>query len=203
MIDMKRGSAFITLTEILKRFPSIGSRQAERIAYFLATAPQDFTKSLNEAITAVKKNTKQCPICFLYHEDKEDMCVFCRQSASILVVVEKDVDVHAIESSKEENEIYQYFVLGGLIPIAREISARVRIDSLFKRIETMKPKEIIIALSVHPDAEHTQKYLLEEIRKRFNDTSVSTLARGLSSGSELEYTSHDTLLNALNNRDKK
>ena len=64
MIDMKRGSAFITLTEILKRFPSIGSRQAERIAYFLATAPQDFTKSLNEAITAVKKKHQTMPYLF-------------------------------------------------------------------------------------------------------------------------------------------
>jgi recombination protein RecR len=121
------------------------------------------------------------------------------------LIVEKDADYESIKKSKNYNGMY--FILGGTVPIVtKDIPSFVRINELLKTIEERSRndnlEEIIIALSINPNGDHTDTYLREMIsplekKYKFNITS---LGRGLSTGTELEYSDSETIKNALKNR---
>jgi recombination protein RecR len=112
----------------------------------------------------------------------------------------------------------KYFILGGLVPIVeKNTKSRVRIEELKQRILSPKKdfgeaprspssgeqlKEIILAFSISPQGEHTDSYVREQIRNVSDEKGikVSSLGKGLSTGTELEYSDNDTLKNALKNR---
>jgi recombination protein RecR len=96
-----------------------------------------------------------------------------------------------------------YFLLGGLVPIVEKTTkSRVRIEELKKRVKTGKPKEVILAFSLSPQGDHTESYVRSELAGIAKELGIkiSTLGRGLSTGTELEYSDTDTLKNALKNR---
>lgn len=190
------------LTELFKKFPGIGQRQAERFAWFIAKANTEYVRHLTQSITGVHQNSKQCPECYIRHEAKEKTCEICIQnSPETLIVVEKDADAHALMASIQNKENTRYFILGSLIPIANSDSTKTRVPQLIKTAQKNQPKEIIIALSVHPDADHTARYLTDQIQKNIPNMVITMLGRGLSSGSELEYADPETIHNAFKKRD--
>jgi len=120
------------------------------------------------------------------------------------MIVGKDADMENIE----KNNIYngRYFILGGYLPILKNSASWVRSKELFKLIERELEKgtlkEIILALSLNPEGENTI-YHIQQILKPLQEKysfKMSTLGKGLSTGSELEYSDDDTLKNALKNR---
>ena len=117
------------------------------------------------------------------------------------MIVSRDVDFENIEKSHFYNGLY--FVLGGVVPILEKAPEnRIRQNELLKLVETKQPAEIILAMSLNPDGENTESYLrtiLAPLAQAHN-VKISTLGRGLSTGTELEYSDTETIKNALQNR---
>lgn len=195
------------LTQLFKEFPGIGERQARRFVYFLLHKNPRYIKELSDAISLLKNSIRQCPSCFLFFQSQnQTMCENCRDTKTdhtSLLIIEKDADYESIRKSKIYNGMY--FILGGLIPIVtKETPNFVRINELTKTIETRYKneglKEIIIALSLNPQGENTDTYIRELLNTYEGKIKVSSLGRGLSTGSELEYADSETIKNALRNR---
>ena len=198
---MEQEDLLIKVIELFKKFPGIGQRQAQRFAQFITQSHPAYMREFTENITALHTASRQCPQCFIRHQQKDKLCQICAQSnTETLVVVEKDIDAFTLASSTDNVIRGYYFILGGLIPIADSNRTQARLPHLSASIQKHKPTEIIIALSVHPDADHTARYLITTLQKEFPDITISTLGRGLSSGSELEYLDPETLMNALTHR---
>ncbi|MCX6703574.1 MAG: toprim domain-containing protein [Candidatus Zambryskibacteria bacterium] len=120
------------------------------------------------------------------------------------MIVSRDVDFENIEKTKAFGGYY--FVLGGNLPILeKNPETKIRQNELLSCIEKRTPEglsEIIVALDYNPEGEHTREHIENLIRKepQFSTIKISHLGRGLSTGSELEYTDHDTIKNALRSR---
>ena len=198
---MEQGQTLENLIMLFKQFPGIGNRQAERFTRFIAQQDTRYIQQLTENISTLNRTSKQCPQCFIRHQQQTTKCTVCTQgNTDTLVIVEKDIDAYMLATAIQSIIQGYYFILGGLIPIANSNEAKVRIPQLINSIKTNEPSEIIIAFSVHPDADHTTRHLGNLLQKEFPTITVTTLGRGLSSGSELEYSDPETLTNALTNR---
>lgn len=197
------------LAEYFKEFPGIGERQAKRFVYFLLRKNPDYVNDLGNKILEIKKTIKQCPQCFLFFQSEKnklcDVCLNEKTDRTSLLIVEKDADYENIKKSRTYNGLY--FILGGLVPIVtKETPNFVRIKELLSYLEKLSKeenlKEVILALSLSPQGEHTDMYLREIIsplEEKYNFKIVS-LGKGLSTGIELEYSDSETLKNALHNR---
>lgn len=196
------------LTEIFKEFPGIGERQARRFVYFLMFRNGEYSNNLSKLILELKKEVSQCRECFkffLTSKTKKNVCEICdnpNADSSLLLVIEKDSDLESIHKSRVYNG--KYFILGGLVPIVEKTTkSRVRIEELKKKISsTIELKEIILAFSISPQGDHTDQYVREQIKDIAEKANIkiSSLGKGLSTGTELEYSDNDTLKNALKNR---
>ena len=197
------------LSELFSHFPGIGERQAKRFVYFLLLQDQGYLNSLAQTLTEIKKSIGQCSQCFRYFQvNGKPLCSECaeiKRDDSLLLVVEKDADLESIKKSGSYNG--RYFVLGGLVPIVEKSTPRrVRINELKNRITQGKEdkllKEIILAYSLNPQGEHTDTYVRESLNSLLENSGIeiSSLGRGLSTGTELEYSDKDTIKNALRNR---
>lgn len=196
------------LTEIFKEFPGIGVRQAKRFVYFLMSRNGNYADNLAKLILEIKKEVTQCKECFRFFLNKNDnnfVCNLCSNpntDQGMLMIVEKDSDLESMHKSKVYNG--QYFILGGLVPIIeKNTKNRVRVNELLSKISRSKDlKEIILAFSLSPQGDHTDHYIRGEIKDLAEkmEIKISSLGRGLSTGTELEYSDNETLKNALKNR---
>lgn len=192
------------LSELFEKFPGVGKRQAKRFVYFLLRKNSGYSKDISDAILSLKKNIRLCEesFQFFYSERGDTLSPIARdenRDNSKLMIVEKDSDLENIERMGVYNG--KYFVLGGSIPVlSKEPTQYIRETELLKLIEKKKEnlKEIILALSVNPQGENTLEYL-QKILEKFN-IKISILGRGLSTGTELEYSDKDTFLSAFDNR---
>ncbi len=202
---------FEQLVQLFKQFPGIGARQARRFVYFILQQPDSYTRRLVEQVQNTRKRFHLCTESFQYFFDEnpnETRSPLVRNEArtkELLMVVLKDMDLEAIEQSR----VYtgQYFVLGGFIPmIETKTNDAVRMTELLaliqKRAEHDKLAEIILAFPLNPEGEHTRAYVtakIEDLKKQYH-LKISTLGRGLSTGTELEYIDRDTFQNAFEGR---
>ncbi len=201
------------LSEVFKEFPGIGERQAKRFVYFLMSKNGSYAENLSLLISDLKKEVAQCGECFRFFivkNGKNNLCDICANTntdTSTLMVVEKDSDLESVKKSRVYNG--KYFVLGGLVPIVEKTTkSRVRIEELKKKIGSPQKKvfgelcEIILAFSLNPQGNHTDEYVREQLNDlaQKNNIKISSLGRGLSTGTELEYSDNETLKNALKNR---
>ena len=168
-----------------------------------------YNENLSHLISDLKKEVAQCKECFRFFiagKGKNNLCEICSNvntDTTLLMVVEKDSDLESVKKSR----VYagKYFILGGLVPIVEKTTkSRVRIEELKTKIqkESKVLKEIILAFSLNPQGDHTDQYVREQIREICDtqNIKISSLGRGLSTGTELEYSDNDTLKNALKNR---
>lgn len=195
------------LQQLFKRFPGIGERQAMRFAYFLATADDAYVRDLSETLAALRKNVRRCTRCFALSENIQNgLCPICNdptRDKSMVLIVEKDADRDRFIQSRTYSGTY--FILGGLAPaIEKDAASHIRLDELARLIEkesTEKLKEVILALSATPDGDRTEALVVARIHKIPNTpVTVSMLGKGLSTGTEIEYSDADTLGNALRSR---
>ena len=199
---MEQNDTSETLTELFRRFPGIGQRQAQRFTDFIARSDAGYIGRLTDGITDVHAATKQCPECFIHHMEPRPVCGICSHDGTdTCIVVEKDADAHAIRRTMHDMTGTCYFILGGLVAIVDNTPKPNRIPRLITRLREKNIREVIIALSVHPDAEHTMRFISDAIRAELPDIRITIPGRGLSSGSELEYSDPETLTNALRRRD--
>lgn len=202
-------SIIAKLTEQFIRFPGIGPRQAKRFVYFLLTRDHRTLDDIARLIQELKREVHHCKACFRYFTGRErDLCDICgdeNRNGETLMVVEKDVDFENIERSHSYEG--KYFILGGAIPVLeKEPEKRIRAGDLLNRIESDAKaghlKEIILALSATSEGDSTERYLkefLSPLKEQYGFV-ISHLGRGLSTGTELEYSDSDTIRNALQNR---
>lgn len=194
-----------TLTELFLKFPGIGRRQAKRFVYFLLSQGKPFIDKLTTALIILSEGVTQCSSCMRYFVGKDvQTCSLCSDTGreeSQLMLVERDVDLENIEKAG----VYAgyYFVLGGTTSLLEDISKdSLRTAELTKRIKEQKPQEIILALSATPEGDATVTYIREVLDPLEKDMKfkLTLLGRGLSTGTELEYSDKDTLSHALSNR---
>ncbi|MDE0243385.1 MAG: toprim domain-containing protein [Candidatus Kaiserbacteria bacterium] len=198
---MQQGDKMEALTDLFKRFPGIGQRQAERFSRFIAASSGEYVQHLATTIVEANQVSKQCPDCFVSHESESELCEICSsRTAETIIVVEKDADVAALELSAGLAKDAHYFVLGNLLPIIKDQGRDIRINDLGRVVQKKNPKEVLIALSAHPDADHTGRYVSGYLKETHPDVAVSVLGRGLSNGSEIEYLDPNTLSEAFKGR---
>ncbi len=150
--------------------------------------------NLFNAPEIIKNKIKQCPECFRFFEgEKCSVCSGLNRDKNILMIVEKDVDLENIEKAGVYNG--RYFVLGGVMPFTGDKN-NLRFKELFDRAKNYT--EIILALSANVEGENTGRYI-EKILEPLK-IKITKLGRGLSTGTELEYSDSETIINALKNR---
>lgn len=198
------------LAEIFTRFPGVGPKQARRFVYFLLSQQQGSLNNLSYLISELKKDIHQCELCtrfFILNRQRSALCEICSDSQrdnSLLMIVEKDIDLNNIRKLGVYNG--HYAVLGGLLPILeknpeQKIRQEALIKNIDKKIKDGSLKEIIIAISVTREGDNTADYLKQLLAPYENQgIKITLLGRGLSSGTEIEYTDSDTIKNALINR---
>jgi recombination protein RecR len=194
------------LTRLFERFPGIGPRQARRFVQYLLTASPALRQELADQIKTLGRDTAQCKKCFRWYTKNLrqgstlpltvcDTCSDPQRDQSLLFVVEKDADIDNVEKSGYKG---LYFVLGGTIPLGSDESSKfVRERELIARVQGDKPAEVILGLSATTEGDHTREILYEKLQ---GFGKLSSLGRGLSTGSELEYADPDTIAQALGNR---
>lgn len=201
------------LTELFMRFPGIGPKQAKRFVYFLLREHSHYKEQLISALQELKATGKQCERCYRFFGDKDvdskkTKCVHCEdenRDEKVLMIVEKELDLDAIEKTGSYNGLY--FILGGLVPpLTDKPSELIRIRELVNRVYSdivdEKLNEIIFALPVTDYGDTTHDYLEKTLNQvvGIKNVKMSSLARGLSSGLELEYVDRDTFRSALERR---
>lgn len=198
------------LIKIFSEFPGIGPKQARRFVYFLINKGDGYIEEFKKEITDLKKDTMSCVDCkkyFLSKTGDETLCSICRnknRDNNKLLLVSRDVDSENIEKTNFYNG--KYFILGGVVPILdKNPEQKIRLKellSLVSRNADKGLKEIILALDANSEGEYTAKIIkqsLSPIIEKYN-IKISELGRGLSTGTELEYSDPETLKNALKNR---
>lgn len=173
------------------RLPGIGHKSALRLVLHILNQPEQDVYRLSESLNQLKSKIKYCSVCHNISDNEVcEICISARRDKSIICVVEDTRDVMAIENTNQFQGVYH--VLGGLIsPMDGIGPSDLRIDQLLDRLKAGGVEEIILALSATMEGDTTIFYLYKKI-KDFN-LKVSTIARGIAFGGELEYVDEVTL----------
>ncbi len=182
--------------EEISKLPGIGKKTALRLALYLLREEEEDTQALAEALVELRTKTQYCRDCHNFSD--APLCGVCashRRDRSIICVVENPQDVIAIENTAQYQGLYH--VLGGVIsPIEGVGPADIKLDSLIQRVIISAAgenpvKEIILALSPTMEGDTTAFYITKKLGP--HGTKVSSIARGIPVGGELEYTDEITL----------
>lgn len=175
----------------ISKLPGIGKKSALRLALHLLNRPEIQSVQLASSLVKLRTETKFCSTCHMISD--EELCGVCsstKRDESLLCVVEDVKDVLAIENTGQYTGMYH--VLGGIISPMSGISPNdLHIDSLVKRVEGGQFVEIILGLSPTMEGDTTAFYLTKKL-KAF-PVKISTIARGIPIGGDLEYTDEITL----------
>jgi len=184
----------------LARFPGIGQRTAQRLAFHLLRASDEEALALADAIREVKATVGRCEVCF--NLATEPTCRICqdeRRESHVICVVEEPSDVIPIERTNEFSG--RYHVLGGaLSPIDGVDPEDLHIAELIERAAKDGIREVVVATNATTTGEATALYLADALRERAPQVTVTRLASGLPVGSDLEYADEITLGRALRAR---
>jgi recombination protein RecR len=178
--------------------PGVGRKTAFRLVMNLLRRDTEEIKKFGESIIRLHEEIHYCKIC--NNISDSEICSICSDESrdkSIVCVVENIQDVMAIENTRQFKGLYH--VLGGIIsPIDGIGPADLKIDSLEEKVKTGGIREVIFALSTTMEGDTTNYYLYKRLHNY--GLSLTTLARGVAIGDELEYTDEITLGRAINNR---
>lgn len=178
------------------KFPGIGRKTAERMAFYLLKTDRESSVNLAKAIIDVKDQIQECPVCHNIAETSPcGICIDSKRDKSMICVVEDSNDLLAFEKTNEYNGLYH--VLGGnLAPLDGIGPDELHVDSLLDRItESM---EVIIATNPSIDGETTALYLAKLLKNK--NVAVSRLATGIPVGGDIEYADEATIVSALEGR---
>ncbi len=191
-------AALERLTEQFARLPGIGSKTAQRLAFYILGLPDDQAAAFAEAITEAKRTVRTCPVC--QNLTDQDLCSICadeeRNHGQICVVAEPK-DVIAMERAREYRGVYH--VLHGVISPLNHIGPDdIRVKELLSRVAEGGVREVIMATNPDTEGEATAMYLSRLLRPL--EVRVTRLAYGIPMGSQLEYADEITLLRAFQGR---
>jgi len=186
------------LIQQLTKLPGIGPKSAQRLAFSMLKWTDEDLRDFGEAVSGLKGGINSCPNCFNMSEGGLcDICKDIQRNKEIIAVVERPLDVAALESTADYNGVYH--VLGGVIaPIEGVHPEDLNISQLLERITSQKVKEVILATNPDLEGETTAMYLAKQMQDL--PVKVTRIARGLPIGGELEYADEITLTSALEGR---
>lgn len=182
----------------LSKLPSIGQKSALRLVLHILKQQPDYTHTLAEALIDLRDNIKYCTKCHAIAD--ETICNTCANPSrdkTTICVVEETKDVLAIENT---NQFFgQYHVLGGVISPIEGISiGNLNMSTLFERIEKDNVKELILALGSTMEGDTTGFYISKKLKD--SGVKVTSIARGVPVGGEIEYADEITLGRSIQNR---
>ncbi len=182
------------LVNELERLPGVGPKSAQRIAFHILRQPQEQSRLLAEAITAVKENIRFCKECSNFTDQELcDICSDSRRNHTLLCVVAETRDLIAMEKTNEYRGLYH--VLQGLIsPVDNVTPDLLKIRELFPRVMN-GVEEVILALNPTAEGQTTALYLASKLRPL--GVRVTQIAHGLPAGGDLDYADQATLISAL------
>lgn len=198
---MKTPKAISRLIDSFEKLPGIGPKTAQRLVFYLLHVPQESLEQFGQALSDLKRNTRECPICF--NVDETEPCSVCQDQArdqSQVCVVERPLDILAIEKSGGYQGLYH--VLGGVIDPLNNIGpSELHLLEIKSRLQDNQASELIIATNPTMEGEATAMYIQKMVKKEFGDqVSISRIGRGLPTGADLEYADETTLLQAFSGR---
>lgn len=180
------------------RLPGIGKKTALRLVLHLLKKEEAEVASFSEAITNMRSQVRFCKRCFNISD--QDLCNTCSNKLrrqDLICVVENIRDVIAIESTQQFNGLYH--VLGGIISPLDGISPdQLNIDALLNRVKEEKTSELIFALNPNIQGDTTVYFIGRKLQGL--DIKITTIARGIAFGGELEYADEMTLARSITNR---
>ena len=187
-----------TLNKLIDEFeklPGIGPKTAERLAFYILKAQPEEALALAEAIRDVKDKIKHCQVC--YNLSEQSVCQICsdeRRDKSIICVVEQSKDIINLEKTGACKWVYH--VLGGHIaPLEGIEPSDLTIEQLLDRVRQGDVKEVIMATNPNMAGDGTALYISSLLRT--TGAKITRLARGLPSGSTIEYASGKILTDAI------
>ena len=184
--------------QALSGFPGVGSRSALRMVMHLLKRPKEESENLASVILKLKTELTTCKICCNISDTPVcNICNSVNRNKMMICVVEDMMDVIAVENTAQFNGTYH--VLGGLIsPVDGVGPDELNIEQLVERVKNECPEEIIIALNANIEGDTTAFYIARKLQG-FN-LKISTISKGISVGSELEYADEITLGRSLQAR---
>lgn len=186
------------LIEELSKLPGVGSKTAQRLAFYILDRSLGEVEQLSSAIINAKRNIKYCTICCnITDSDVCNICSSARRDDSLICVVEDPRDVVAMEKTKEFKGFY-HVLHGAISPMAGVGPDDLKIKELLKRIGEGEIKEVILATNPNIEGEATAMYLSRLIKPL--GIKVTRIAHGIPVGGDLEYADEVTLMKALEGR---
>ena len=186
------------LVEELRRFPGIGQKSAQRIAFHILRAAREDAARLAQAVLDVKDKLGICAVC--NNISDTELCPFCRdetRDATAICVVEEPQNILPIETTRTYSGRY-HVLHGALSPLRGVGPEQLRIKSLLERLGSGEVKEVILATNPTVEGEATAAYLSRLLKPL--GLRVTRIALGIPVGSELEYADEVTMSKSLENR---
>ena len=191
-------AALQELADQFGRLPGIGSKTAQRLAFYVLGLPDCEAQEFADAIMNAKKTVHTCPVC--QNLTDKDLCSICSDTSrdrGVICVVADPKDVIAMERSREFSGVYH--VLHGVIsPLNHVTQDDIRIKELLQRVASGEVREVIMATNPDTEGEATAMYISRLLRPM--EVIVTRLAYGVPVGSQLEYADEVTLSRALEGR---
>ena len=188
-----------------EKLPGIGKKSAERIAYYLLKLDKPEALRLADSITAVKENVRYCKHCFNLAE--EELCKICqdeRRNQSVLCIVEQPQDLIMLEQTGRFEGLY-HVLLGRLSPLEKITPDQLTIAPLIKRIASGTFREIVMGTNPTVEGDATAFYILSQLESIPWESppdrpKITRLARGITTGSDLQFANKEMLADALAER---
>jgi recombination protein RecR len=186
------------LIECFKNMPGIGSKTAERMAFYVLKAPADEMLKFSSVIKKVKEDVRFCKICGNLSET--EICSICsdtRRDKTTVCVIEEPKDLILIEKSGRYRGVY-HVLFGAIAPLDGIGPEELRIKELLERIKEDRVKEVILATNSNAEGETTALYLSNQLQPL--KVKISRIAYGIPVGGNLDYIDQATLIRALEGR---
>ena len=186
------------MIEQLSRLPGIGKKSAERLAYHLLRVPETEAFALADSIRNVRENVRYCSVCFnLAESEKCRNCSDKQRDQKTLCIVQQPRDLMALEESGTYKGLY-HVLLGRLAPLENIGPDQLTIESLVDRVAQGDFEEVIMATNPTVEGDGTALYISNQLAD--SKVRLTKLARGITTGSILEYTNKEILSDALSGR---
>lgn len=182
------------------RLPGIGKKSAERLAYHILRVHRQEALALADAIRDVKENVRYCRNCYNLAEAEE--CVLCqdpKRDRTLLCVVEQPRDLMALEQTGMYRGLY-HVLLGRIAPLEGIGPEQLTIDALVRRVRDGGFQELVMATNPTVEGDGTALYISNLLAELPEKVRVTRLARGITSGSVLEFANKEILSDALSGR---
>ena len=184
------------LIDEFSRFPGIGRKTAQRMAFYVLNSNDNLANDLSNSILTLKSKIRFCEKCYGISEDK--LCMICsnpKRDSSTICVVENPADIYTFEKTSIFKGLYH--VLGGVLsPLDGIGPDQLEIKSLLERVEP--ENEVLVATNATIEGEATCLYLANLLEER--SVKVTRLARGLPMGGDLEFVDDATIMRAIEDR---